>query len=237
VKKKLILLDVALAAIVTVLAMQARSAWFGAEKRSEAMFRQALKPTPPPPLSSLPPVPNVTAAVYSAVAMKYPFSADRNPTVVVEPPKEKPMPELPVFYGIMTLPDGDTAIMSVKSGEPSKGIHYGEKVGEFTLVDVGDDEVILEWNGKTVTKAFAELRPRTDTGRGARMADATPRSQPQPQAQPVAHADASPDVEVGPGLRACRTGDDSPSGTHKDNWKKVVNATPFGDMCHWELEH
>ena len=151
-KKKLILLDLALAAIVSVLALQVRDRWFEARKRSDAMFQQALKQLPPPPYSPLPVVPGVTAAAYSAVALKYPFSADRNPTVVVEPPKEAPMPPLPVYYGIMALTDSETAIMSARSGEPSQWIHFGEKVGEFTLLAVEDDEVTLEWNGKTVTR-------------------------------------------------------------------------------------
>ena len=232
-KKKLILLDLALAAIVSVLAFQVRDRWFEARKRSDAMFQQALKQLPPPPYSPLPVVPGVTAAAYSAVALKYPFSADRNPTVVVEPPKEPPMPPLPVYYGIMNLTDGETAIMSARSGEPSQGIHFGEKVGEFTLLAVEDDEVTLEWNGKTVIRKVSELRPHADAGRAAvaaRPAEAAPRAQ-----QPSGKVEAAPWGEIGPNLRACRDGDDSAAGTQKDGWKKVVIPTPMGPACHWEL--
>jgi hypothetical protein len=233
-KKKLIVLDLVLAAIVFVLGVQARDRWLEARKRSEVMFSQALKPLPPPPYSPLPGVPAVTAAAYSAVALKDPFSADRNPTVVVEPPKEPPMPPLPIYYGIMSLSDGDTAIMSARSGEPSQGIHFGEKVGEFTLLAVEDDEVTLEWNGKTVTRKIAELRPRADAGRAAvaaRSAEAAPKA----QQQPAGKVEASPWDEIGPNLRACRLGDDSPAGTQKDGWKKVLVPTPMGASCHWEL--
>jgi len=230
-KKKLIVLDLVLAAIVFVLGVQARDRWLEARKRSEVMFSQALKPLPPPPYSPLPGVPAVTAAAYSAVALKDPFSADRNPTVVVEPPKEPPMPPLPIYYGIMSLSDGDTAIMSARSGEPSQGIHFGEKVGEFTLLAVEDDNVTLQWNGKTVTKKVTELRPPAETSRAAsRSAEASP-SKTQ---QPLAPADASPSDDIGGGARACRKGDDSPAGTLKDGWKKVLIMTPMGNGCHWE---
>ncbi len=195
------------------------------------MFKQALKQLPPPPYSALPAVPGVTAAAYSAVALKYPFSADRNPTVVVEPPKEPPMPELPVYYGLMNVSDGETAIMSVKPGEPSEGIHFGEKVGAFTLVSVEDGEVTLEWNGKTVIKKVSELRPRAGASRASagRTPDAPPKTQ-----QPAAPVEAGPEGDVGGGFMGCRKGDESPAGTLKDGWRKVLVSTPMGYGCHWE---
>ena len=232
-RKKLLLLDLALAVVVFVLAGQVRDRWLEARKRSDVMFRQTLKQLPPPPYSALPAVPGVTAAGYSAVALKYPFSPDRNPTVVVEPPKEPPMPPLPIYYGIMTLSDGETAIMSAKMGDPSLGIHFGEKVGEFTLLAVEDDVVTLEWNGKTVIKKVSELRPHGDAGRAAPVARAT-ETAPKPVQQPGSKVDASPWDEIGPNLRACRPGDDSPAGSQKDGWRKVMVPTPMGASCHWE---
>ena len=229
-RKKLILLDLALAVVVFVLVGQVRDKWAEAQKRSDVMFGKALKQLPPPPYSPLPAVPAVTAAVYSAVALKYPFSPDRNPTVIVEPPKEAPMPPLPIYYGMMTLSEGQTAIMSAKTGEPSHGVRFGEKVGEFTLLAVENDEVTLEWNGKTVTKKFSELRPHADVRAVTTRAEAAPRA-----AQPAgARAESGPWDEIGPGMRACRPGDDSPAGTQKDGWRKVLVATPMGNGCHWE---
>ncbi len=232
-KKKLLLLDLALAVVVFVLVGQVRDRWLEARKRSEVMFGKALKQLPPPPYSALAAVPGVTAASYSAVALKYPFSPDRNPTVVVEPPKEPPMPPLPIYYGIMTLADGETAIMSAKMGDPSLGIHFGEKVGEFTLVDVEDDVVTLQWNGKTVIKKVSELRPRGDMGRAAPAARSTETTAKAVQ-QPGSKVEASPWDEIGPNLRACRPGDSSPAGSEKDGWRKVMVPTPMGASCHWE---
>jgi hypothetical protein len=233
-RRKLVLLDLALAAIVAVLAFQVRDKWHEAKKRSQEMFSQPVKQLPPPPYAPLPGVPNVTAATYSEVAMKYVFSADRNPTVIVDPPKEKPMPALPVFYGIMTLRDGETAIMSAKASEPSLGVHFGDKVGEFTLVSVNDDEVTLEWDGKKLVKKISELRPRRDDSQAA--ARAAPKAQPQQQSAPLSAelSQASPWNDIGGGFRACRPGDNSPGGTEKDGWKKVLVPTPMGNGCHWE---
>ena len=232
-KNKLLLLDLVLAVLVAGLAAQVRDRWLKAQQRSEVMLHQTLKPVPQPPYSALPAVRSVTAASYSAVAMKYPFSPDRNPTVAVEPPKEAPMPELPVYYGMMTLPDGETAIMSAKPGEPSEGIHFGEQVGEFTLLDIQDDEVTLEWNGKTVTKPLSALKPRQPAAHVAAARAVSESAQPKMQ-QTSAHVDAKPWDDIGPNLKACRPGDESPAGTESDGWRKVVVRTPMGDNCHWE---
>ena len=226
------MLDLALAAMVLVLGDQVRDRWLEARKRSDVMFRHALKQLPPPPYSALPPVLGVTAAAYSAVALKYPFSPDRNPTVIVEPPKEPPMPSLPIYYGIMTLADGETAIMSAKMGDPSQGIHFGEKVGEFTLLSVEDDVVTLGWNSKTVTKKVSELRPHGDTG--AAHAAGRPAETPRPAQVSGSKVEASPWDEIGPDVRACRPGDDSPAGSEEDGWRKVLVPTPMGSTCHME---
>ena len=51
------------------------------------------------------------ATKYNDVAQKNLFSKDRNPQVIIDPPKPpdppKPMPKLPVVYGVMGLPSGD----------------------------------------------------------------------------------------------------------------------------------
>jgi len=233
VRKKLLVLDLALAVVVAILAAQVRDKWTEARKRSQVMFGQTLKQLPPPPYSALAPVKPVIAAAYSDVALKYLFSPDRNPTVVVEPPKEKPMPDLPIYYGFMNLNEGATAIMSVKPGAPGRGIRFGEKVGEFTLVSVDDDVVTLEWNGKTVTKTASELRSKR--GEAAHIeAPARSESTAQTPAQPAGSGEAAPGGDLGNGVMACRAGDNSPAGTVKDGWKKVSVPTPFGANCHWE---
>jgi mannose-6-phosphate isomerase-like protein (cupin superfamily) len=41
-------------------------------------------------------------------------------------------------------------------------------------------------------------------------------------------------IDMGDGFRSCVRGDDSPSGTIVDGYRKALNATPFGVSCGWE---
>ena len=194
-----------------------------------------LKQLPPPPYAPLPAAKPVTAASYAEIVEKNLFSADRNPTIVVEVAPPKPMPELPVFYGVMDLGDGTMAIMSAKSGQSAREIHLGEKVGEFTLLAASRDEVMLEWDGKKITKKTSELVAKASGPNAAAEAPAAAdNSRPAPAASKVVAAESGPGADIGAGFRACGLGDTTPSGTVKDGMKKVVVITPFGPSCHWE---
>jgi hypothetical protein len=235
--KRLLLLDLLLAALVIVLAVQVRGKWLEARKRSAAVLGLPLRQLPPPPYASLPAVQPVSAAAYIEVAQKDLFSADRNPDVVVEPPAEEPMPALPVLYGVMNLGDGTTAIMSTKEGAANRGIRLGEKVGPFTLIAINDEDVSLEWNGKTVTKKISELRPKAAAPAAAAAAEESPRkklvAQAPGQAQPQPVGDLGPGRELTSKLRACQKGDSAPPGTERDGWRKATFNLPTGPGCHW----
>jgi hypothetical protein len=41
-------------------------------------------------------------------------------------------------------------------------------------------------------------------------------------------------VEIGTDIRACVPGDDSPAGTVRDGYRKVISDTPFSKVCRWE---
>jgi hypothetical protein len=45
---------------------------------------------------------------------------------------------------------------------------------------------------------------------------------------------ARPGVDVGDGYRSCVAGDNSPSGTMVDGYRKVMTTSPFGVSCGWE---
>jgi hypothetical protein len=45
---------------------------------------------------------------------------------------------------------------------------------------------------------------------------------------------ARPGADVGQGYRSCLTGDNSPSGTIVDGYRKVMTTSPFGVSCGWE---
>jgi hypothetical protein len=231
--RKLLALNVALAALAATAGLRARSAWLEAQKRAGVIVGLPLRPAPAPPYAPEPAPPPAMAADYIEVAQQMLFSPDRNPNVIVEVTAPKPMPPLPVLYGVMNLGDGMMAIMS--SGEERhKEVHPGQKIGEFQLVSVDRERLVLEWEGKQLTKKLSELVAHSESP----AAPAPPASGAPPEAPPqrvaAAVANAGPGEDVGGGIRKCVEGDNSPAGTVIDGMKKIMTQTPFGIICRWE---
>lgn len=230
-RKKLLLLDLALLAAAAVGAAELRAKWQEARKREQVVLGKAVTPLPPPPYTPLAKVEPLVAADYGEVAQKMLFSADRNPTVVVEVAPPKQMPALPLAYGVMDFGDGPAAIMAVKAGQPTAEIREGQPIGEFTLLVIGPDELVLEWDGKKVTKKLADLMAKAAPPGAAGPADTAAR---RPQAAPPPANVSGPGTDVGGGNRACQPGDTLPAGTIRDGMKKVTRVMPMGTLCHWE---
>jgi hypothetical protein len=235
-KRKLIFLNVALAVLAAAACWQLRAKWREGRAQERKVLQQSAKPVvaPPPPALEAPQA--AKAAAYSEVAQKTLFSRDRNPNVVVEVAPPKPVPEFPVAYGVMNLGGSSTAILSAKPGETSKRYSPGDKVGEFTLADVENDAIVLEWDGRQFRKSLKELRVAATAAPAAPAAAAA--AAPTVVA-PIRTAVASPDP--GPGAqtsaehRDCQGGDTSPAGTVRNGYVKVLLASPFGDFCRWDL--
>lgn len=230
-RNRLLALDLVLAAIVVVLALQVRDKWQGARKRENVVLGRPLRQSPPPPYARLPLVQPVMAAKYSEVAQRSLFSADRNSTVVVEVAPPKPMPSLPSLYGIINLGDGPVAIMATAAGERNREIKTGEKIGDFTLVSLSADRIVLEWEGRKISKKPSELLARAAPPQGA-QSERTAARTPQPAA-PEQKGELGPGRDVGGGYRACETGDSTPAGTIRDGVKKVITYMPTGPSCQW----
>jgi hypothetical protein len=236
VKRKLLLANLALLALIVAGAVHLRRAWEEAHVREDAVLRKRLQPAPPPPMPPPPAAEQVKAAVYNDIAQKMLFSKDRNPVVVVEPPpapKPIPMPALPLFHGVLDLGDGPMAIMSENTKAPHRDYQPGDKVGAFKLVAVNNDELVLEWEGQTITKSVDEMLDRSVAPppmSGVALAPLAPVA-PKPA---VAPAPAAPGGDLSPSTKACVPGDSSPAGTVVDGMRKVIKATPFGSRCFWE---
>ena len=236
--RKLLLLNLALLVAIVAAAWRLRQDWLIARAREQALANRQVTPLAPPPvIFSRPPEP-VLAASYAEIAQKMLFSKDRNPNVVVEVKPVKPMPPLPLLYGVMNLPDGATAVMSEKTGARHKGVRPGEKVGEFTLLAVSRDDITLEWDGKPMVKKIDELLDRAgppqavpDGGTPRPAAPAGPTSNQLGSAPP---GKPEPGQQMNERMRACQPGDDSPAGTVAGGFRKLVTATPFGSQCRWE---
>jgi hypothetical protein len=247
-KKKLLALNLVLVAL-TVLAWwrfrEHQRAW---SEREAKVLRTAPKAAP---AASIPPQPApqpVKAASYMDVAQRLLFAPDRNPNVVIEVAPPKPLPPLPVLHGVANFGDGVLVILSEKPGAPHKSYTAGEKVGEFTLVAVNRDEIVLDFEGRKITRKFSELIDRNEPPAAAAALSpavapstvgAAAPEEPKPQAAPapstVSNASSSgPGVTLFGQVRACVPGDTTPPGTVVNGLRKVMTETPFGKVCRWE---
>jgi len=236
-KRKLLLLNLVLMTLTALAVWRLRAEWQAAKAHEDAVLAKKLPPAPAPLYNALPPAQPVVPAGYIDIAQKMLFSKDRNATVIVPPPAPPPppppMPALPVLHGVMNIGDGPTAIMSEKAGGAHRDIKPGGKVGEFKVVAVNNEEIVLEWNGQSVRRRLEELLDRT-----VPAASTTPAAGAPAAATPAAPATltvkSGPGVDIGNGVKACVAGDSAAPGTVMDGLKKVTWETPFGKGCRWE---
>jgi hypothetical protein len=131
----------------------------------------------------------------------------------------------------MNLGDGLTAVFSEKANSPPQEVKPGQKIGQFTLVSVNEQEAVFAWNGKDYRKTIEEIQDRSrEAPAETSRTDAPP---PPPAAAPPKVA-AGPGVETGVGIRACAPNDSTPPGTVTDGYRKIVTRSPFGESCRWE---
>jgi hypothetical protein len=235
-KPKLIALNVALAAALGLIAWQGHVRWLQAKAERHATLNVPIKKIAPPPVTPVQKPEAVQAAKYADVAAKDLFSKDRNPTVIVEVPKvdpPKPMPPLPVVYGVLTLSDGTKAIMAEKTGAASKSVRPGDSVGDFKILAMDATKVTFQWDGKSVERNIGDLVDHS----GATVAPGTgpPPAAPAGPAPPpttaaLGAANGTPEAPT----RACKPGEQSPFGSVVDGYRKTGVMTPFGPInCLW----
>jgi hypothetical protein len=187
--RRLVLLNLALLALAGALVWTLRTNWIQAKARERVVLQRkvaAKAVLAPPPL---PAVKAVAPADYIDIAGKMLFSKDRNPTVVVEPPKPPPepvMPALPNYHGQMAIGE-PVILLSMSANAVQRSYHAGDQVGDFKLVSFDENRVDFEWKGKNVERKIEELKPKETTGAaGAQAAKAAaPASTSAAAAAPV----------------------------------------------------
>jgi len=236
-KRKLWLLNILLVAAIALAGWQLRkeAREFHARERATLNKRPPIPPPPAPPPAA--PAPTVTGAAYLGIAKDMLFSKDRNSQVIVDPPKPpdppKPLPPLPLVHGVMDIGDGPIVMMSEKSGGRHRGVHVGEKIGEFKLVSVDRDDLVLGFENRTVKKTLQELIDRGG-GEAAPVAAQSAASSASSAPAPPVVSKPEPGVKLTEDTATCQTGDPSPAGAVVNGMKKVVFQTPFGNACRWE---
>jgi hypothetical protein len=242
-KPRLIVLNLLLLAALIAVLWQARARWTEAREKRESTFNVKVKPAPVPPVTPAPKPEGATAAKYADVATKNLFAKDRNPNVIIDPPKveePKKMPPLPVVYGVLGLPSGTRAMMATRPGDLSKTVRTGDAIGEFKIASLDTQNVVFDWEGKQISKKIDELIDRSSAAAVAPGVNPTPgvTAAPPPPPRPDATpAPAGPGAEfpsaAGQSQRTCVPGDPSPANTIVDGYRKNVVATPFGNVCSW----
>jgi hypothetical protein len=239
-KRKLLILNLGLAAFLAYAGFALRQSWLAEKAREAAELKKTVKPTAPRPWTPLAIAPPVVPAGYAAIAQETLFDRSRNPNVPVEVPPAappKPMPPLPLYHGQMNIGTGPMAILSATATSAHQGLHAGETIGQFKLVDVTSDEITLEWEGKTIRKNVDELLERSASQQAAVTGGRTDQpaaAAPPPPAPAVAKSAIGPGADTGAGFKRCEPNDSTPPGTVVDGYRKVVNPTPFGEACRWD---
>jgi hypothetical protein len=238
--RKLILLNLVLIALAGLLFWRLRTRRIELRAHERAMFAQKAHAAPVlPPPAATPPKP-VTPAEYIEVAQKTLFTKDRNPTVIIEVPPKKPdppIPPLPSYHGQMAIGE-PVVFLSADSSAGQKSYHAGETVGKFKVVSFDRENITLAWEGKTIERKLADLAPKEPvpqpSSASAAPAAARPAATPLAPVRNLTAGESPLGTDMGGGFHGCVAGDNSPNGTVKDGYKKVMTQTPFGASCHWE---
>ncbi len=246
-RRRLLIINLALAAAVAIGFWQFRKDYQAAVERYTALQPAARGTVAPPAAAALAPAP-VQPGHYLEAAEKYLFSPDRNPTVVVEPPKAKPKPEMPRLYGVMNIGGGPIAIMSVGQG-PHKSVRLGESIGDFKLLAAAREIITLEWDGEKIEAPVSDLLVRPSAQGGASAGGAAGAAPAPATGAPAGAAVLNPSAASGrPGeyligapmqgsqgtIYQSPPGDTAPHGTVYQGKRKVVRNTPFGQQAWWE---
>src|SRR5258707_7685129 len=152
-KRRLILLNLVLLVAIAVAGNALRDRYLAAKAHEQQVLKQKPPLVPPPQIPDTPKTPPVAAATYADVAQKMLFTRDRNPNVIVEPPKVPPpkvMPPLPFAYGVMDFGSGPIVLLAEKAGGQNKSYHPGDKIGEFKIASVSSRDITFEWDGKEI---------------------------------------------------------------------------------------
>ncbi len=180
------------------------------------------------------------------------------------PPPPPPMPELPRYFGQMALGEPVVVLStggeqkSYRAGEKiGEFTVVGWDQAQITLNWDGKEVVRNLDSLRPPPEEVARAGPRRNApaaARGAVPQGAAPQGG-APQGSPArgkAQSPASPSArntqgEIGKDdkkdepaparaspIRTCSAGDNSPDGTVKDGYKKVVSQTLMGTVCHWE---
>lgn len=238
-KRHLLLLNLVLSGLLIAGIVVLRNRWIAAEqKRAEILKAASAAGAVKKSEEKAAAEQQVRAASYFELVDKMLFSKDRNATVIVEIPQEKPMPPLPAAFGVMNLGSGPVAFLAMK-GESQRAYQLGESIGEFKLTEATPTDLTFEWEGKTIKRRLEELRAAAkETAEKPSAAPAAAPASVNASATPTDSSASKGAPKMGGDVNAsskyCDPSDTTPDGTVSDGFRKVTRRTPFSSTCFWE---
>lgn len=230
-------LNLGLAVVLCATVWKGVAEWNEAQAQRRSTLNVPVKTAAPPPVVPAPPPEIPSAVKYDDVAKKNLFSSDRNDDIVLDPPKvvvQPSMPPLPVSTGVMKLPSGVKAFMAEKAGDSPRLVKVDDRIGEFKIVALDEQNVTFEWNGKQIQRKIDDLIDRSNrTVAGNTSAPPPGPTAPPPPPPPSNPGGPKTGVDLTPTAKACRPGDASPAGSVEDGYRKVVTQSIFGPVCRW----
>ena len=154
--RKLVALDVVLAAAIVFGGWEWRSQWLAARARQAGMPGPAPRPTAVKGLAPLVPPPAVMPSKYLDVAQK--DLSDPSPIPIFRRLRRRSRNpsrcrlRCPRTTDRWTCgdPQGPVALITDKDSQGYMQVHAKEPIGEFTLVSFNRQEMILDWRGKEI---------------------------------------------------------------------------------------
>jgi mannose-6-phosphate isomerase-like protein (cupin superfamily) len=108
--------------------------------------------------------------------------------------------------------------------KPALGIDLGSGFRACVAGDDSPEDTVLDGYRKVISQSFLGAsciwKPESSTQTLKTGTGSNERSRPG--------------ADVGQGYRSCLPGDDSPSGTVADGYRKLSSSSPFGVSCGWE---
>ena len=239
-RRQLLILHTVLVITAMLLAWRLVSEW----RRANLRYADS-SPVKAARAASLLPGPSQRPApLVNEIVSKNLFSPDRTNTVAAEV-NQGPAPPVPIVFGTMNLGGSYEALMA-EGGQPPKTsfrrVKSGERMGAYTVIEITDDKVIVEFQGQTTTVDVyqsASSVPRAVARSGPAApptvdtSSVPPAQVPQAPQAPSVQSSATPAPAGQPGT-AGSPNDPYIRKTVEGNRLRVERQTPFGTQTWYE---
>ncbi len=145
--RRLVILDLALVLMLALSIAQFRQDWLAYQSAHQVSAIQPMAEDPPS--LAVANIPNSSAADWTEIASRDPFSFDRNDIPIVAVSEQpKVVGPRPILFGTMSLGDGRIAM--VGPGQPGNRSYRPMKVGEvidgWSIAQIDEKSIVVEAN-------------------------------------------------------------------------------------------